>query len=81
MKSAFNGDLTTAGGRALAWIDALLIDHAVFRLVWSNFAAVAPGRLYRCNHPTPERLAGLTRVTASRRLSTCVAGPAMAPMR
>ena len=28
---------------------------------WSNFAAVAPGRLYRCNHPTPQRLAALTR--------------------
>jgi protein tyrosine/serine phosphatase len=61
MDSIFRGDVTTARGRALAWLDALLIDHAVFRLVWSNFAAVAPGRLYRCNHPTPHRLAALTR--------------------
>jgi protein tyrosine/serine phosphatase len=38
-----------------------VVDHAVFRLAWSNFAAVAPGRLYRCNHPTPQRLAALTR--------------------
>ena len=55
------GDLSTARGRTLAWVDALFVDHAVFRLVWSNFAAVAPGRLYRCNHPTPARLAALTR--------------------
>ena len=61
MNSIFKGDVSTAGGRALAWLDALVVDHAVFRLVWSNFAAVAPGRLYRCNHPTPARLAALTR--------------------
>jgi protein tyrosine/serine phosphatase len=59
MDSIFQGDVATARGRTLAWLDALLIDHAVFRLVWSNFAAVAPGRLYRCNHPTPQRLARL----------------------
>lgn len=61
MDSIFRGDVSTAQGRVLAWFDALLVDHAVFRLVWSNFAAVAPGRLYRCNHPTPARLAVLTR--------------------
>ena len=61
MDTIFRGDVTTARGRTLAWLDALVIDHAVFRLVWSNFAAVIPGRLYRCNHPTPHRLAALTR--------------------
>jgi len=61
MDTIFRGDLSTARGRMLAWADALFIDHAVFRLAWSNFAAVAPGRLYRCNHPTPARLARLTR--------------------
>jgi protein tyrosine/serine phosphatase len=61
MNSIFKGDVGTARGRAVAWFDALFIDHAVFRLAWSNFAAVAPGRLYRCNHPTPARLAALTR--------------------
>ena len=61
MNTIFRGDVTTARGRAVAWLDALLIDHAVFRLVWSNFAAVVPGRLYRSNHPTPRRLAALTR--------------------
>jgi protein tyrosine/serine phosphatase len=61
MDTIFRGDLSTARGRMLAWVDALFIDHAVFRLAWSNFAAVAPGRLYRCNHPTPGRLVRLTR--------------------
>jgi protein tyrosine/serine phosphatase len=61
MDTIFRGDVSTAGGRALAWADALLIDHAVFRLVWSNLGVVAPGRLYRSNHPLPGRLAQLTR--------------------
>ena len=33
----------------------------MFRLVWSNFAEVIPGRLYRSNHPTPGRLGRLVR--------------------
>ena len=61
MDSIFKGDLSTARGRAVAWIDSLFIDHAVFRLVWSNLAPVIPGRIYRCNHPTPQRLARMTR--------------------
>ncbi len=52
----FRGDLTAPGGRRQAWLDSLLTDHAVFRLVWSNARAVVPGRLYRSNHPTPARL-------------------------
>ncbi len=56
MNSIFRGDVATPGGRALAWVDSLFIDHAVLRLIWDNWAAVAPGRLYRCNHPTPWRL-------------------------
>ena len=61
MDSIFKGDLSTPRGRAVAWVDSLFIDHAVFRLVWSNLAPVVPGRIYRCNHPTPRRLARLTR--------------------
>jgi protein tyrosine/serine phosphatase len=61
MDSIFPGDLTTSWGRRLAWIDSLFVDHAVVRLMWSNWAAVVPGRLYRCNHPTPGRLAAATR--------------------
>ncbi len=61
MDSIFKGDLSTRRGRAVAWFDSLFIDHAVFRLVWSNLATVIPGRVYRCNHPTPQRLKRLTR--------------------
>ena len=61
MDTIYRGEIATARGRLLAWTDALFVDHAVFRLVWSNFSPVAPGRLYRCNHPTPGRLAALTR--------------------
>jgi protein tyrosine/serine phosphatase len=57
----FQGSVATRTGRAAAWSDSLLADHGLFRLVWSNWAAVAPGRLYRSNHPTPERLAAATR--------------------
>ena len=56
---AFRGDVDTQ--RAAAWGDSLLVDHAVFRLVWTNFAPVIPGRLYRSNHPTPAQLRAATR--------------------
>lgn len=56
MDSIFDGDLSTAKGRTIAWIDSLFIDHAVFRLVWGNLAPVIPGKVFRCNHPTPFRL-------------------------
>ena len=61
MNTIFRGDLSSRSGRWLAWVDSLFVDHAFFRLVWSNFAPVVPGRLYRSNHPTPRRLAKLTR--------------------
>jgi protein tyrosine/serine phosphatase len=61
MDTIFRGDIVSRRGRALAWVDALLVDHAIFRLAWSNFATVDPGVLYRCNHPTPARLAALAR--------------------
>jgi len=47
--------------RARAWSDSLLMDHGVFRVLWDNWATVAPGRLYRSNHPTPARLAAAMR--------------------
>ena len=61
MDTIFRGDLASASGRARAWVDALFVDHAIFRLVWTNAAPVVPGVLYRANHPTPGRLAALTR--------------------
>ena len=52
----FQGELDSARGRAKAWSDSLLVDHAVFRVFWDNWATVVPGRLYRSNHPTPARM-------------------------
>ena len=61
MDTIFRGDLASPVGRARAWLDSLIVDHGLLRLAWSNWATVAPGRLYRCNHPTPGRLARVTR--------------------
>jgi protein tyrosine/serine phosphatase len=61
MDSIYRGDLRTRGGRLNAWVDALVIDHAVFRLVWNRFTPVVPGRLYRSGHPTPRQLAAAIR--------------------
>ncbi len=58
---AFSGDLSSARNRAAAWRDSLLVDHAVFRVLWDNLAEVIPGKLYRSNHPTPARLAAAKR--------------------
>jgi protein tyrosine/serine phosphatase len=61
MDTIYRGSITTKAGRRNAWIDALFIDHAIFRLGWTNFAVVAPGVLYRSNHPLPYHLARFTR--------------------
>lgn len=58
---AFRGDLAVPSGRFTAWGDSLAVDHGVFRLVWTNWAEVVPGKLYRSNHPTPGRLARAAR--------------------
>ncbi len=57
----FSGELVDRRRVARAWSDSLLVDHAAFRVFWDNLAEVVPGRLYRSNHPTPGRLASLTR--------------------
>jgi protein tyrosine/serine phosphatase len=61
MDSIFKGDLNTARGRMLAWVDSLFIDHAIFRVPFSNLGTVIPGKLYRSNHPTPGRIRQLKR--------------------
>jgi protein tyrosine phosphatase (PTP) superfamily phosphohydrolase (DUF442 family) len=61
MDTIFRGDLASPAGRMRAWLDSLLVDHGLFRLVWSNWGIVVPGRLYRCNHPTPGRLQRVAR--------------------
>ncbi len=61
MDTIYKGDLSTKAGRRNAWVDALFVDHAILRIIWTNFAAVKPGRLYRSNHPTPGNLAAFAR--------------------
>jgi len=61
MDSIFKGDVNSIRGRALAWVDSLLVDHAIFRVTFSNLGTVIPGRLYRGNHPTPARIRRLAR--------------------
>lgn len=57
MDTIYRGDIASPGGRRNAWLDALFVDHAVLRFVWTNFHPVVPGRLFRSNHPTPGRIA------------------------
>ena len=57
----FTGEITNIRDAGRAWLDSLFIDHAAFRVLWDNLAEVVPGKLYRCNHPTPGRLAALKR--------------------
>src|ERR1700709_750436 len=57
----FDRALTTRSARWAAWRDSLFVDHAIFRLVWTNIAAVVPGKVYRVNHPTPFHLARFVR--------------------
>ena len=57
----YRGNLSEGGSRLGAWSDSLLVDHAVFRVLWDNWAEVVPGKLYRSNHPTPARLAAAAR--------------------
>ena len=64
----FDQPLGTGSARRAAWRDSLLTDHGVFRLFWSNAAAVVPGKVYRANHPAPFRLASLARRFGARTL-------------
>jgi protein tyrosine/serine phosphatase len=61
MDTIYKGSLATQAGRRNAWVDALFVDHAILRILWTNFATVAQGWLYRSNHPTPGNLAAFTR--------------------
>ncbi len=57
----YSQNLSAGGSRLHAWSDSLLVDHAVFRVLWDNWAEVVPGKLYRSNHPTPARLKAAAR--------------------
>lgn len=54
-------DLSSPAGRQRAWLNSLLVDHAVLRISWRNWSAVEAGRLYRSNHPLPWQLAAAQR--------------------
>ena len=56
----YKDSLAEGGSRLGAWSDSLFVDHAIFRVVWDNWAEVIPGKLYRANHPTPSRLRAAT---------------------
>lgn len=56
----FEGQIHTPADWRRAWRDSLFVDHAIFRLGWTNLAEVVPGKVWRCNHPTPARLRALT---------------------
>lgn len=51
--AAMPRDLSTAAGRRGAWLNSLLVDHAILRISWRNWGVVEAGRLYRSNHPLP----------------------------
>lgn len=61
MDTIYRGDLSSPAGRRNAWLDALFVDHAALRILWTNFRPVVPGQLYRSNHPTPGNLIAFTR--------------------
>ncbi|GGG16029.1 protein-tyrosine-phosphatase [Caldovatus sediminis] len=42
--------------RRAAWLNSLLVDHALLRISWRNWGVVEGGRLYRSNHPLPWQL-------------------------
>lgn len=54
-------DLSSPAGRRGAWINSLLVDHALLRIPWRNWGVVEAGRLYRSNHPLPWQLAAAKR--------------------
>jgi protein tyrosine phosphatase (PTP) superfamily phosphohydrolase (DUF442 family) len=52
------GDMGTPRQRLLGHLEALFVDHSVFRLVWSNRARVSE-RMWRSNQPTAGQIASL----------------------
>jgi protein tyrosine/serine phosphatase len=56
LRASFNVDLSTPENRRRATIYNLFFDHAVLRILWTNFSEIAPG-VYRSNHPTHARFA------------------------
>ena len=54
LRTSFSGDITDPAGRRRARFHFNWLDHGVLRVMWHNFAEVAPG-VYRSNHPSHKR--------------------------
>lgn len=54
-RRSFGRDIETPGERWKSRLHFELLDHAVLRHLWTNFAEIAPGA-YRSNHPGHGRL-------------------------
>ena len=54
LREHYNTDLSTPENRRRANIYNLWFDHAVLRILWTNFHQIAPG-VYRSNQPTHAR--------------------------
>jgi protein tyrosine/serine phosphatase len=50
-----------AAGPRRPWLNSLFVDHAALRIGWRNWGVVAPGRLYRSNHPLPWQIRAAAR--------------------
>lgn len=48
-------DVTSFGGRLLAYLDMLFVDHGIFRVIYNNLHAL-PGGLYRSSQPSPGQI-------------------------
>ena len=55
-KTPMPSDISTPAGRRRARLDYYAFDHAVLRILWTNFWPVAPG-VWRSNQPTAARFA------------------------
>ena len=56
LRSSFGNDISTPAGRRAAHLHFQLMDHAFFRIWWTNLAEIAPG-VWRSNQPSPKRVA------------------------
>lgn len=55
LRESFGQDLETRQGRFWAYVHFNLMDHAFFRIFWTNMYEIAPD-VYRSNQPSPRRI-------------------------
>ena len=56
LRDSFGDDISTPNGRFWAYVHFHLMDHAFFRVLWTNMREIAPD-VYRSNQPSPRRIA------------------------